>query len=148
MKAIQVLLIEDNAGDALVVGQALADCPRPVILTTARDGEQGLAILADRGYNPALIILDLNMPKLPGHLLLQRYDAAKTSVVVFSAYWNDVDLDRAFALGVREYVHKPMDLDAFKQAVCNMVEKWAFPPGPQRPWVNARRTAALIQGDR
>jgi CheY-like chemotaxis protein len=128
MKSIQVLLVEDNAGDAVLVGQALGDCPIQINLTIASDGEQALAILSEPDFKPALIILDLNIPKLPGHILLQRYDARKTPIVVFSAYWNDVDLDRAFALGVREYVHKPMDLDAFKQAVCHMVQKWALHP--------------------
>jgi len=128
MKSIQVLLVEDNAGDAVLVGQALGDCPIQINLTVARDGEQALSILSEPDYKPALIILDLNIPKLPGHTLLQRYDAKKTPIVVFSAYWNDVDIDRAFALGVREYVHKPMELDAFKQAVCIMAQKWALHP--------------------
>ena len=126
MKSVQVLLIEDNAGDALLASQALADCTTPVKLTIARDGERALAMLAGREYTPDLIILDLNIPKISGHQLLQQYDARKTPIVVFSTYWNDVDLDRAFALGVREYVTKPMDLDAFKQAVCNMVQKWCL----------------------
>lgn len=125
MKSVQVLLVEDNAGDALLVGQAVKDCPIPVKLTIARDGEQALSILAERGYGPDLIILDLNIPKIPGHVLLQRYDAKTTPIVVFSAYWNDVDLDRAFALGVREYVQKPTDLEAFKTAVCGMIQRWA-----------------------
>ena len=126
MKSVRVLLVEDNAGDALLVGQAAKDCPIPVKLTIARDGEQALSILAERGFEPDLIILDLNIPKIPGHVLLQRYDAKKTPIVVFSAYWNDVDLDRAFALGVREYVQKPTDLEAFKTAVCGMIQKWAL----------------------
>jgi CheY-like chemotaxis protein len=70
----------------------------------------------------------LNTPKIPGHVLLQRYHGKNAPIVVFSAYWNDVDLDRAFALGVREYVQKPSDLDAFKTAVCGMVQKWALHP--------------------
>jgi two-component system, chemotaxis family, response regulator Rcp1 len=126
MKSVQVLLVEDNAGDALLVGQAVKDCPIPVKLTIARDGEQALSMLAERGFGLDLIILDLNIPKIPGHVLLQRYDAKTTPIVVFSAYWNDVDLDRAFALGVREYVQKPTDLEAFKTAVCGMIQKWAM----------------------
>jgi chemotaxis family two-component system response regulator Rcp1 len=131
MKSLQILLIEDNAGDVLLAGQALADCPVPVQLTIARDGEQALSILSKPDYNPGLIILDLNIPKIPGHVVLQRYQVKKTPIVVFSAYWNDVDLDRAFALGVREYVHKPMDLDAYKKAVCAMIQKWAVRPSDQ-----------------
>jgi CheY-like chemotaxis protein len=131
MEAVQVLLIEDNAGDALLVEKALTDCPIPIKLTIASDGEEALEVLSKRDFKPALIILDLNIPKLPGHELLRRFDAfdaKETPIVVFSAYWDDVDLDRVFALGVREYVHKPMDLEAFKQAVCNLVQKWASYP--------------------
>ena len=97
----------------------------PVKLTVARDGEQALSVLGCGDYQPDLIILDLHIPRIPGHVLLQRYDAKKTPTIVFSAYWNDVDLDRAFTLGVREYVQKPSDLDAFKAAVCGMIQKWA-----------------------
>jgi chemotaxis family two-component system response regulator Rcp1 len=128
MNTVQVLLVEDNAGDALLTGQALADCSVPVKLMIARDGEQALSILAERNYKPDLIILDLNIPKIPGHVVLERYPTKTTPVVVFSAYWSDVDLDRAFALGVREYVQKPSDLDAFKTAVCGLVQKWALHP--------------------
>jgi CheY-like chemotaxis protein len=128
MKSVRVLLVEDNAGDALLVDQALKDCPIPVKLTIARDGEQALSLLSERGFEPDLIILDLNIPKIPGHVLLQRFDAKTKPIVVFSAYWDDVDLDRVFALGVREYVHKPTDLDAFKTAVCGMIQKWALHP--------------------
>lgn len=78
MKSVQVLLVEDNAGDAFLTGQALADCPIPVKLTIAQDGEQALAMLSERDYAPDLIILDLNLPKIPGHVLLQRYHAKKT----------------------------------------------------------------------
>jgi CheY-like chemotaxis protein len=126
---VQVFLVEDNAGDALLTRQALADCSIPVKLTVAHDGEQALAMLSQRDYEPDLIILDLNLPKIPGHVLLQRYHANKVPIVVFSAYWNDVDLDRAFALGVREYVHKPNDLDVFRTAVCDMVRKWGLHKG-------------------
>jgi CheY-like chemotaxis protein len=128
MNTVRVLLVEDNVGDALLTGQALADCSPPVELTIARDGEQALRMLSERNYKPDLIILDLNIPKIPGHVVLERYPTKTTPVVVFSAYWNDVDLDRAFALGVREYIHKPSDLDAFKTVVCGMVQKWALHP--------------------
>jgi CheY-like chemotaxis protein len=126
MNEVEVLLVEDNAGDALLTRQALADCSLSVKLTIAHDGEQALALLSEREYQPDLIILDLNLPKIPGHVLLQRYRTKKVPIVVFSAYWNDVDMDRAFGLGVVEYFQKPTDLDAFKTAVCGMVRKWGL----------------------
>ena len=73
--APEVLLVEDNAGDALLVGQALADCPTKVHLHIARDGEQALQILGEPDYTPDLIILDLNIPKIEGHEVLRAMKA-------------------------------------------------------------------------
>jgi CheY-like chemotaxis protein len=123
--APEVLLVEDNAGDALLIGQALADCPTKVHLHIARDGEQALQILREPDYAPDLIILDLSIPKLSGYGVLESYPASKTTpVVVFSATENQSDVKRAFSLGAREFVHKPLDLDEYKTAVSGMVQKW------------------------
>ncbi|HTA71626.1 MAG TPA: response regulator, partial [Bryobacteraceae bacterium] len=121
----EVLLIEDNAGDALLVGQAIGECSAPVHLHVARDGEQALQILGEPDYKPDLIILDLNIPKLSGYAVLASYPARKTTpVVVFSASQNESDVNRAYSLGAREFVHKPMDLDDYKSVVAGMVQKW------------------------
>src|ERR1700730_12543413 len=122
----EVLLVEDNAGDALLIGQALEECQIPVHLHIARDGEQALQILAEADFKPDLIILDLNIPKMSGYAVLALYHPKKKApVVVFTASQNEADADRAFSLGVREFVHKPMDLDDYKTAVSGMVQKWA-----------------------
>jgi chemotaxis family two-component system response regulator Rcp1 len=123
--AAEVLLIEDNAGDALLVGQALGDSAASVHLNIARDGEQALQILMEPDYNPDLIILDLNIPKLSGYGVLASYPRRKTTpVVVFSASQNEADVDRAYSLGARDFVRKPLDLDDYKSAVSGMVQKW------------------------
>jgi CheY-like chemotaxis protein len=126
-KPSKVLLVEDNAGDALLVGQALADCPTPVHLHIARDGEQALQMLGEPDYHPDVIILDLNIPKISGHAVLARYPRKKTPVVIFSASESEVDLNRAFSLGANEFIHKPLDLDDYKGAVTGIVRKWAAP---------------------
>ena len=123
----KVLLVEDNAGDALLVGQALADCPTPVHLQIARDGEQALQMLGEPDCNPDLIILDLNIPKISGHAVLARYPVKKAPVVIFSASEREADLNRAFSLGAKEFIHKPLDLDDYKSAVTGIVRKWAAP---------------------
>ena len=120
----EVLLVEDNAGDALLVGQALAECQIPVHLHIARDGAQALQILGEPDFRPDLIILDLNIPKISGFTVLASYPIKKAPVVVFSASENEGDANRAMTLGAFEYVHKPMDLDDYKIAVCGMVQKW------------------------
>src|SRR5579872_2973389 len=126
--AAKVLLVEDNAGDALLVGQALDKVPNPVRLHIARDGEQALQMLGEPDYKPDLIILDLNIPKLSGYAVLASYPAKDTTpVVVFTASEKEDDMNLAFSLGAREFVHKPMDLDDYKAAVSGMVQKWTGP---------------------
>jgi CheY-like chemotaxis protein len=126
MNASEVLLIEENSGDSLLVGQVLADCPTPVHLHIARDGEQALQFLEQPDFKPDLIILDLNIPKISGYTVLALYPPKKkkTPVVVFSASESEADVSRAFSLGARDFVHKPLDLQEYRTAVSRMVLKW------------------------
>jgi CheY-like chemotaxis protein len=126
MKRSEVLLVEDNAGDALLIGQALAESLISVHLHVARDGEQALQILGERDFEPDLIILDLILPKLSGYSVL-AFCLKKTPVVVFTASLNETDEGRAMSLGAREFVRKPMELQDYKAAVCRIVRKWAAP---------------------
>jgi DNA-binding response OmpR family regulator len=48
----------------------------------------------------------------------------KTPIVVFSASENEADVSRAFSLGAQDFIHKPMDLNDYKNAVSSMVQKW------------------------
>jgi CheY-like chemotaxis protein len=128
MQPVKVLLIEDNAGDALLVGQILADCQLPVKLHVARDGEQALRMLRDDNLKPSLIVLDLNLPKISGNALLKRYKNRDVPVVVFSSSRNDAEVEEALALGACQYVQKPTDIQAFTDAVCGMLLKWAGLP--------------------
>ena len=123
---IVVFLIEDSAGDALLTGQIVTESPIPIKLVIARDGQQALEMLADPAFKPALIILDLNLPIISGHDMLERNPRKHIPVVVFSVSADADDRNRAIALGAREYVEKPMDLQAYKKAVWHMIEKWAL----------------------
>jgi DNA-binding NtrC family response regulator len=125
MKPVEVLLVEDNAGDTLLIQQTLADGSIPVKLHVARDGEQALQMLDNPEFIPGLIILDLNIPRIPGSTVLERYHSEKTPIVIFSSSWNEVEIKRAMELGAREFAQKPTDLQAFSDVVCGMVERWA-----------------------
>ena len=131
MKPVEVLLIEDNAGDTLLIGQILAECQLPVRLHVARDGEQALQMLADTNLKPSLIVLDLNIPKISGNAVLKRYKSRVVPVVVFSSSWNTDEIQEALALGACQYVKKPTDIQAFTDAVCGMMLKWAGLAGGQ-----------------
>jgi two-component system, chemotaxis family, response regulator Rcp1 len=120
----QVLLIEDSAGDALLTSQIVTESPLPVKLVIARDGVQALVMLADPTFQPALIILDLNIPLVSGHVVLERNQRKDIPVVIFSVSSDENEARRALALGAREYVQKPTDLESYKQAVLRMITKW------------------------
>ena len=119
-----VLLVEDNAGDAVLIRQILGESPVPVKLVIARDGEQALQMLEDPEFTPEVIILDLNLPKLSGHAVLERNQRKDIPVVVFSSSWNETEIHRALNLGAREYVQKPAEIDAFADAVQGIISKW------------------------
>lgn len=118
---MHVLLIEDNAGDVLLIRQILSGLPFSVKVSTALDGEQAVRLLLDPEIKPDLIILDLNIPKISGLTLLERYKPS-TPVVVFSSSMNPDEVKRALDLGARQFVKKPLEIEAFTKAVVKMVE--------------------------
>jgi len=124
---IQVLLIEDSAGDALLTGQIVSESPIPIKLVIARDGLQALTMLEDPAFRPALIILDLNIPLISGHIVLARNQRKDIPVVIFSVSGDPNDRQRALASGAREYIQKPMNLEDYRTAVWGIIEKWARP---------------------
>ena len=122
---LQILLIEDSAGDTLLTGQIVAESPIPIRLVVARDGVQALDMLADPDFQPVLIILDLNIPLISGHVVLERTHRKEIPVVIFSVSGDPADKRRALALGAREYVQKPMNLGDYKEAIWGILERWA-----------------------
>lgn len=133
MNRIVVLFVEDSAGDALLTKQILAESIPRVKLHIARDGEQALAMLADQRFHPAMIILDLSLPKVSGFDVLEQNPRKDIPVVIFSASSRTCDKERTLSLGAKEYVHKPLDMVGYRNAVVGMVRNWAMtsqdPPG-------------------
>ena len=113
----------------MLIRQALYEYPVPVTLHIARDGEQALLMLTNPPVQPDLIILDLNIPKITGTALLERWRVRATPVVVFSSIKIPTEKERSLALGACEFVSKPTDLDEFNETVCRIVERWAIPEG-------------------
>jgi CheY-like chemotaxis protein len=124
MKPVNVLLVEDEAGDALLASHVVVDCRAPVKLHFAKDGQEALAMLAEPGLELDLVILDLNIPKISGFAVLERRANRDVPVVVFSSSWRTADAQKALALGASEYIEKPLDIQAYSTAVCGMIEKW------------------------
>ena len=116
-------MVEDNAGDALLASQILAEAPVPVKLHIARDGAQALQMLSGE-LKPDVVILDLNLPEIDGLRMMERYHPVDVPIVVFSASRRESDKLLAKALGASEYVVKPSDLQAFRDALFGILERW------------------------
>ncbi|MEU5950952.1 response regulator [Streptomyces sp. NPDC047525] len=123
---IDVLLVEDDPGDELMTREAFEDNKIRNKLHVARDGEQALDFLYQRGAytevpRPDLILLDLNLPKYDGRQVLQKIksdpDLKDIPVVVLTTSAAEEDILRSYKLHANAYVTKPVDLDQFIAAV-------------------------------
>ena len=126
MKPIEVLLVEDQAGDILLIKQILAEESFPVHVRVAMDAPQAMDVLAQRRLEPDLVILDLNLPKISGLSVLERCHT-DVPVVVFTSSSNPQDRQRSLELGAKEFVQKPTDLREYSRAVSEFVEHWTSP---------------------
>jgi CheY-like chemotaxis protein len=127
MNHTEVLFVDDSAGDVLLAQQILAECVLPVKLHIARDGEQALVMLANEHFKPAMIILDLSLPNVSGFDVLEQNPRKDIPIVIFSASVRLSDKERTLSLGAKEYVHKPMDMVGYRDALLGIVHNWAMP---------------------
>jgi CheY-like chemotaxis protein len=118
-----IFVIEDNAGDILLIRQILQQQQIPVRIHVARDGSQALFMLAEGRFQPDLILLDLNLPKVSGCWFLER-SKPKVPVVVFSSSSNPADIRGSVELGAKEFVQKPTDLQEYAECVSRIVRDW------------------------
>jgi CheY-like chemotaxis protein len=141
---VEVLLAEDNEGDARLIKEIVSRCSVAVRITVAEDGEKALALLADPQFKPDLIITDMNMPKVAGPELLKRSNANGIPVVVFSSSTNPTDKAEALKLGARECVEKPIDLDEYTEVLWKMIWKWTQRPNQSLEASDSETAAAIL----
>ena len=123
---IEVLLVEDDAGDELMTREAFADHKISNRLHVVRDGQEALDFLFRIGpYAGAprvdLILLDLNLPKYDGRQVLERIrsdpDLTHVPVVILTTSASEEDILRSYKLHANAYVTKPVDVNEFIAAV-------------------------------
>ncbi|MBV8819173.1 MAG: response regulator [Acidobacteriaceae bacterium] len=113
--------IEDNDADRTMLAFALDAQPDTLDMYCARDGEEAIRILGEvaRGTRsrPDVIVLDLNLPKVPGVEVLSAIrrdpDLCDALVVVLTSSDAPEERSQTEALGISEYLRKPMDVDGF-----------------------------------
>lgn len=117
-----ILLVEDDLVDALTVKKALAELKVTNELVIRENGEEALEYLRDPAYQqPAIILLDLNMPRMNGleFLEIAKQDSIikKIPVIVLTTSCEEWDRMQSFLLGVAGYMVKPVDYRQFVDVV-------------------------------
>jgi CheY-like chemotaxis protein len=134
MDTLEVLLVENNPADQRRFHEALLQSPVPVQLQVVPDGAAALALLRHEApyataAQPDLVFLDLHLPQLHGHSVLQaiRGDPRlkRLPVVAMSSAAEDDEVARSYELGANSYAPKSLDLYAFVAAVQKAVHFWA-----------------------
>jgi CheY-like chemotaxis protein len=131
-----ILLAEDNSKDVELTLEAMAENSLANIIIVVKDGVEALEYLRCQGKyklrkagNPALILLDIKMPRMDGIEVLRniRSDAKLKSipVVVLTSSREENDLINTYELGVNAYVLKPVDFKQFIEAVKQIGSFWA-----------------------
>jgi len=133
LQSIEILLVEDNPGDARLTQEAFKDGKVKNNLQVVSDGEEALNYLFNRGnykdaLRPDLIILDLNLPKKNGQEVLSEIkedDNLKTiPVIILTTSKSEEDILRSYKLHANCYLTKPIDLKNFFDVVKSIEGFW------------------------
>lgn len=132
-----ILLVEDNPRDLELTLAALAKCQLANDIVVARDGAEALDYLYQRGEHadrspgdPAVVLLDLKLPKVDGLEVLEKVKSdslrRQIPVVMLTSSREERDLVKSYELGVNAFVVKPVDFNAFFEAIQDLGMFWAI----------------------
>lgn len=130
---IEVLLVEDNPGDALLTRIALEDSKISVNLSVVEDGVEAMAFLRKQDKyadvpHPDIVLLDLNLPKKDGREVLAEIKGdehlRRIPVVVLTTSQAEEDIVKAYNLAANCYITKPVDFDQFVRIVRSIENFW------------------------
>lgn len=137
-----ILLVEDNPDDVMFTLRAFERNKISNEIVVARDGAEALEYLlpADesRALTPALILLDVNLPKVDGLEVLRRIRShsrtAGLPVVVLTTSTEERDIVESYRLGANSYVRKPVIFGEFVDATKVLGVYWLLVNEPAPPW--------------
>ena len=136
MKNRVILLVEDNPDDEMLTLRAFKKNNIANEVIVARDGAEALEYLfgtgqyeqRDLSIMPAVILLDLKLPKVDGLEVLRRLRAddriRRLPVVILTSSKEEQDIVSSYDLGANSYIHKPVDFDRFTHAVEQLGLYW------------------------
>lgn len=140
-----ILLVEDNPDDAALTLHALEANRMTNPVAVVRDGVEALDYLFGTGIHagrdtsllPALVLLDLKLPRIDGLEVLRRLRADPRTrlvpVVILTSSDEDEDRLQSYSLGANSYVRKPVDFDEFVRAAGQLGLYWLLLNSPPPP---------------
>ena len=131
--SIDILLVEDNEGDARLLREILAETNKNVRLHAVTDGLEAMAFLRYQGPHldaprPDLILLDLHMPKMDGLEVLAQVKAdpwlRTIPIIVLTTSQEEPDIVQSYKLMASCYLAKPRELEEFERLVKSLNDFW------------------------
>ena len=130
---IEVLLVEDSPGDIRLTREAFRDANIDIHVNVATDGVEAMAYLRREGDKvdaprPAIILLDLNLPRMDGREVLASIKAdpsLKTiPTIILTTSEANADIVRSYELQANSYLTKPVQLERFESLVRSINDFW------------------------
>ncbi len=131
MKNVHILLVEDNEGDILLTVEALEEGRIANVIEVARDGQEAidkLEIDLKNNRLPDLILLDINLPKMNGHEVLERLKDTEglkhIPVIILSTSSSEMDILKSYKNHANCFITKPVEIDEFVKAIESIEDFW------------------------
>ena len=133
MEPIEILLVEDNPGDARLAKEALRDSKLKNNLYVVEDGVEAIKFLGaetpyENAVRPDLILIDLNLPRMDGREVLKAIKSderfKRIPVVILTMSNAEEDILKSYNLHANCYITKPLDLDQFIKVVQSIEDFW------------------------
>ena len=130
---IEILLVEDNPGDARLAMEALKECKLRNRIHLVEDGEEAMDFLLRNGRfedapRPDLVLLDLNLPKHDGSEVLSDIknnpDLKQIPVVILTVSKAEEDIVRSYSAHANCFITKPIDFDQFLEVIKAVEHFW------------------------
>lgn len=132
-RLMEILLVEDSIADVKIAEEAIIDAGISANLHVVSDGEEAVQYLTRKGpygnvQSPDVVLLDLNMPRMNGHEVLDEIrnqkDIKDVPIVLLTASEASEDVERAHHLGINYYLRKPVEAHFLSELLTTVQQLW------------------------